>query len=41
MQPQAPPPKNAKGEGTYTAKHIIVATGAARARCPASSRTAS
>ncbi|MEO3385861.1 dihydrolipoyl dehydrogenase [Mesorhizobium sp. CAU 1741] len=28
MQPQAPMPKNAKGEGTYTAKHIIVATGA-------------
>ena len=28
MQPQAPAPKNAKGEGTYTAKHIIVATGA-------------
>ena len=28
MQPQAPAPKNTKGEGTYTAKHIIVATGA-------------
>jgi dihydrolipoamide dehydrogenase len=28
MEPQAPLPKNAKGEGTYTAKHIIVATGA-------------
>jgi dihydrolipoamide dehydrogenase len=28
MQPQAPTPKNAKGEGTYNAKHIIVATGA-------------
>lgn len=28
MQPQAPLPKNTKGEGTYTAKHIIVATGA-------------
>ena len=28
MQPQAPAPKNAKGEGTYSAKHIIVATGA-------------
>ena len=28
MQPQVPPPKNAKGEGTYTADHIIVATGA-------------
>lgn len=28
MQPQAPTPKNAKGEGKYTAKHIIVATGA-------------
>ena len=28
MEPQAPTPKNAKGEGTYTAKHIIVATGA-------------
>ena len=28
MEPQVPPPKNAKGEGTYRAKHIIVATGA-------------
>ncbi len=28
MQPQVPAPKNAKGEGTYTAKHVIVATGA-------------
>ncbi len=28
MQPQAPLPKNTMGEGTYTAKHIIVATGA-------------
>ena len=28
QQPQAPLPKNAKGEGTYTAKHIIIATGA-------------
>jgi dihydrolipoamide dehydrogenase len=28
MEPQVPAPKNAKGEGTYTAKHIIVATGA-------------
>jgi len=28
MQPQGPVPKNAKGEGTYTADHIIVATGA-------------
>jgi dihydrolipoamide dehydrogenase len=28
MQPQPPVPKGAKGEGTYTAKHIIVATGA-------------
>ncbi len=28
MQPQAPLPKNAKGEGTYQAKHIIVSTGA-------------
>ncbi|OYW62264.1 MAG: dihydrolipoyl dehydrogenase [Bosea sp. 12-68-7] len=28
VQPQVPPPKNAKGEGTYTADHIIVATGA-------------
>lgn len=28
MQPQVPPPKNVKGEGTYTADHIIVATGA-------------
>lgn len=28
MEPQPPVPKGAKGEGTYTAKHIIVATGA-------------
>ncbi|MCO5148212.1 MAG: dihydrolipoyl dehydrogenase [Aquamicrobium sp.] len=28
MQPQAPAPKNTKGEGTYTAKHVIIATGA-------------
>jgi dihydrolipoamide dehydrogenase len=28
MEPQVPAPKNAKGEGTYQAKHIIVATGA-------------
>ncbi len=28
MQPQAPAPKNTKGEGTYKAKHIVVATGA-------------
>ena len=28
MQPQPPVPKAAKGEGTYTAKHIILATGA-------------
>ncbi|OJF90032.1 dihydrolipoyl dehydrogenase [Pararhizobium antarcticum] len=28
VQPQAPLPKNVKGEGTYTAKHIIIATGA-------------
>ncbi|MCO5163494.1 MAG: dihydrolipoyl dehydrogenase [Mesorhizobium sp.] len=28
MEPQVPPPKNTKGEGTYSAKHIIVATGA-------------
>ncbi len=28
VQPQVPPPKNAKGEGTYTADHIIIATGA-------------
>ncbi|WP_127598419.1 dihydrolipoyl dehydrogenase [Nitratireductor alexandrii] len=28
MEPQHPAPKNTKGEGTYTAKHIIVATGA-------------
>ncbi|MGD9916023.1 MAG: dihydrolipoyl dehydrogenase [Rhizobiaceae bacterium] len=28
MEPQGPVPKNAKGEGTYIAKHIIVATGA-------------
>jgi len=28
MQPQHPAPKGTKGEGTYTAKHIIIATGA-------------
>ena len=28
MEPQPPMPKNTKGEGTYTAKHVIVATGA-------------
>ncbi|MCR5859789.1 dihydrolipoyl dehydrogenase [Mesorhizobium sp. J428] len=28
MEPQVPPPKNTKGEGTYSAKHIIIATGA-------------
>ncbi|CAH0340685.1 dihydrolipoyl dehydrogenase [Rhizobium sp. CECT 9324] len=28
VQPQAPLPKNTLGEGTYTAKHIIIATGA-------------
>ncbi len=28
MQPQHPLPKGAKGEGTYTAKNIIIATGA-------------
>ncbi|KPB01319.1 dihydrolipoyl dehydrogenase [Ahrensia marina] len=28
MEPQNPVPKNVKGEGDYTAKHIIVATGA-------------
>ncbi|MDH4990289.1 dihydrolipoyl dehydrogenase [Aquamicrobium lusatiense] len=28
MEPQNPVPKGVKGEGTYTAKHIIVATGA-------------
>jgi dihydrolipoamide dehydrogenase len=28
MQPQPPLPKGTKGEGAYTAKHIIIATGA-------------
>ncbi|WP_337270969.1 dihydrolipoyl dehydrogenase [Oryzifoliimicrobium ureilyticus] len=28
VQPQPPQPKNALGEGTYKAKHIVVATGA-------------
>ncbi|MFN7101789.1 MAG: dihydrolipoyl dehydrogenase [Pseudorhizobium sp.] len=28
VEPQGPVPKNTLGEGTYTAKHIIVATGA-------------
>ncbi|WEX87288.1 dihydrolipoyl dehydrogenase [Sinorhizobium garamanticum] len=28
VQPQNPVPKGVKGEGTYTAKHIIIATGA-------------
>ena len=30
MEPQPPIPKGTKGEGEYTAKHIIVATGAQR-----------
>lgn len=28
MEPQGPIPKGAKGEGTYTAKHTVIATGA-------------
>ncbi len=28
MEPQHPAPKGTRGEGTYTAKHVIVATGA-------------
>jgi dihydrolipoamide dehydrogenase len=28
MEPMGPIPKNTKGEGTYTAKHVIIATGA-------------
>ncbi len=28
VQPQPKPPRGTKGEGTYTAKHIIIATGA-------------
>lgn len=28
MEPQAPMPKNTKGNGTYAAKHIVLATGA-------------
>ena len=28
MEPQHPAPKGTKGEGTYTARHIIIATGA-------------
>ncbi|TIV56968.1 MAG: dihydrolipoyl dehydrogenase, partial [Mesorhizobium sp.] len=28
MEPQPPVPKGVQGEGTYTAKHIILATGA-------------
>jgi len=28
VEPQHPIPKNVKGDGTYTAKHIIIATGA-------------
>ncbi|NRG18755.1 dihydrolipoyl dehydrogenase [Rhizobiales bacterium] len=28
MEPQHPAPKGVKGEGTYTAKHVIIATGA-------------
>ena len=28
MQPQNPPPKGTLGEGTYAAKHIVIATGA-------------
>ena len=33
QQPQAPVPKNVLPEGTYTAKHIVIATGA-RPRAP-------
>lgn len=28
MEPQNPVPKNTKGEGTYQAKHVVIATGA-------------
>ncbi len=41
VQPQTPPPKGTLGAGTYSAKHIIVATARARACCRASSPTAS
>ena len=40
VQPQAPIPKGTLGAGTYTAKHIIIATGARPACCQASSLTA-
>ena len=33
-QPQNPPPKGTLGEGTYAAKHIIIATGAAPRKLP-------
>ena len=33
-QPQNPPPKGTLGEGTYGAKHIIIATGAAPRKLP-------
>jgi dihydrolipoamide dehydrogenase len=38
MEPQHPAPKGTKGEGTYKAKHIIVATGARPRVSRASSR---
>ncbi len=41
MLPQNPVPKGVQGEGTYTAKHIIIATGARPRALPASSQTAS
>ncbi len=41
MLPQAPQPKNTLGEGTYKAKHIIVATGARPRALPALSQMAS
>ena len=33
-QPQNPPPKGTLGEGTYSAKHIVIATGAAPRKLP-------
>ncbi len=34
VQPQNPPPKGTLGEGTYVAKHIVIATGASPRKLP-------
>lgn len=39
VEPQNPVPRDTSGEGTYMAKHIIVATGARPRAIPVSSQT--